>query len=348
MINNMPSILEKNFSTLGKIEYKIASTPKEMEDALSLVYREYVKHRLIDPNEYKSPIRIGINHILPEKSTIFIGRKDQEVIITFSTFHDSPLGLPIEAGYQKETQFLRDQGRKIGEGGCLAVESSLFKNKRTSRAYIEKIHFIFTILRMAIHHNLYYTDIDDAVMVTNPHPKRKMLKHFPIEPIGEIKNYGFDEVDVNPKAAIAERFDFRMLRKAMKNPLELFNYKKALFFLTFGGDIPKTVFNQKLHLTVKDLHYFFVQKSNILLSLKPHELNYVLSSYGLNHDDYKKLISNQLENNLSKTSRTNASRSISNEKMDHRHAPLRPQYPTAAGNHASPVSLLKAPSDPHH
>ena len=77
----MGTSLTKRFATLGVVEYKIATTPQEMEEALSLVYREYAKRGLILPARYKAPIRVGVHHLLPEETRVFIGVKEGEVVI---------------------------------------------------------------------------------------------------------------------------------------------------------------------------------------------------------------------------------------------------------------------------
>jgi hypothetical protein len=290
MAKNTPSIFIKHFPTLGDVAYKIATTPQEMEAALSLVYQQYIRKNLINPKDYKSPIRIGCNHILRDETRIFIGVKNGEVIITLSTFQDSPLGLPMDCGYGDEAQSLRQQGRKISEAGYFAVKNGLYNKKElTRRTRWEKLIFMFTIFRMAIQYGQYHADVDDACIVTNPDPKSKEFKHFPLDILGDIKHYGFDEMHINPKPAIAKRINFRILRPAMNNPLALCQLKNLMFRIALGKKIPDAVFQQKLELTPKDLHYFFVEKSDILKNLKPQELEYVLSSYHLSHNDYKKI-----------------------------------------------------------
>jgi hypothetical protein len=277
--------LKKTFPTLGEVEYKIATSPQEMEGALTLVFKEYAKRGLIIRNNYKNEIRISPHHILPV-TRIFVGLKNDEVIITMSTFLDSPLNLPLDSGYHDEFQTLRDQGRKIGEVGYFAVKSGLFRGKKPAKVNFEKLNFILTLFRMGFQYGLYHTGIDDACFVTNPDPKQKFFKYFPIEKFGEVKHYGFDEMHLKPKPAIAKRMDLRELRSAMRNPFMLLKLRNAIFRIFIGRKMPDHLFKPSMHLTKKDLDYFFVEKSDVLKNLTPEELQYVLSCYHLNQTEY--------------------------------------------------------------
>lgn len=287
----MGTALTKRFATLGVVDYKIATTAQEMEDALSLVFKEYAKRGLISPARYQSPIRVGVNHILREETKIFVGVKNGEVIITLSAFKDSPLGLPMDGGYGAEADALRAQGRKIGEVGYFAVKSGMFKRKRLFGLDFEKLDFIFTMFRMAIQWGLYFTDLDDGCLVTNPNPKRMSFKYFPLDVMGAIKHYGFDEMHVKPKPAIAKRVNLKALRPVLKNPLSWLNFRNALFRLAVGARIPPDVLGQEMRLSRRDLGTFFVEKSDILKNLQGEKLDYVLKTCGLSRDDYDLLLS---------------------------------------------------------
>ncbi len=287
----MGTSLTKRFATLGVVEYKIATTPQEMEEALSLVYREYAKRGLILPARYKAPIRVGVHHILPEETRVFIGVKAGEVVITLSVFIYSPLGLPMDGGYGPEADALRAGGRKIGEVGYFAVKGGLFKRKRLLGFDPEKLSFIFTMFRLALQWGLYFTDLDDGCLVTNPDPKRMSFKYFPLDVIGGVKHFGFDETHVKPKPAVAKRIDLKALRAALKKPLSWLNFKIALFRCALDKAIPREVLEPKLRLSPRDLHRFFVEKSDVLKSLQGEKLEYVLKSHGMSKDDYNLLLS---------------------------------------------------------
>jgi len=284
--------LKKTFHTLGEVGYKIATTPQEMEGALTLVFKEYAKRGLIVRKNYKHEIRISPHHILPE-TRIFVGLKADEVIITMSTFLDSPLNLPLDSGYHDEFQTLRNQGRKIGEVGYFAVKSGLFRGKKRAKVNFEKLNFILTLFRMGLQYGLYHTGTDDACFVTNPDPKRKFFKYFPIEKFGEVKHYGFDEMHFKPKPAIAKRMDLRELRAAIRNPFMLLKLRNAIFRIFIGRKMPDYLFKPSMHLTKKDLDYFFVEKSDVLKNLTPEELQYVLSCYSLKPETWNNIIAGQ-------------------------------------------------------
>jgi len=46
--------IKKNFSNIGKVEYKMATSRVELEGAASLIYREYLLRGFILPENYKS------------------------------------------------------------------------------------------------------------------------------------------------------------------------------------------------------------------------------------------------------------------------------------------------------
>jgi hypothetical protein len=262
-----------------------------MEDALSLVYREYAKRGLILRAHYKAPIRVGVQHLLPEETRVFIGVKEGEVVITLSAFQDTPLGLPMDGGYGPEVDALRAGGRKIGEVGYFAVKGGLFKRKKFLGFDSEKLSFIFTMFRLALQWGLYFTDMDDACLVTNPDPKRMSFKYFPLDVIGGVKHYGFDEMHVKPKPAIAKRINLKALRAALKKPLSWLNFKTGLFRCALGKAIPREVLEPKLCLSHRDLHRFFVEKSDVMKSLQGDKLDYVLKSHGMSKEAYNLLLS---------------------------------------------------------
>lgn len=280
MPDSLETVLKKTFPTLGDVEFKIATTAREMEGALTLVFREYAKRRLILREKYKNEIRVGRHHLLPE-TRVFVSLLNGEVIATLSVFLDSPLGLPLDGGYHDEFQTLRDRGRRIGEAGYFAVKGGLFRGKTAAEVSMEKLSFICTLFRMAIQYGLFHAGADDACFVTNPDPKRLFFKYFPIEKIGEVKHFGFDEMHEKPKPAIGKRMDLRELRASMRNPLKLLKLHNAIFRLFIGRRLPDALFMPQLRLTPEEIRYFFVKKSDVLKNLSPDERKYVLSLYPL-------------------------------------------------------------------
>ncbi len=115
-------------------------------------------------------------------------------------------------------------------------------------------------------------------------------KHFPVQKLGEVKNFGFDEMHVNPKPAIAKRLDFREIRQAKKNPFLFCKLSNIIFAVFLGGRMPDSIFKHRLHLSKKDCYYFFVKKSDVLMNLTPEALNHVLSTYNLTQDEYQALL----------------------------------------------------------
>lgn len=68
--------VKKNFSGIGEIEYKVASSREELEQSFSLLYKEYLARGFILPKYYKSGLRITPHHLAPGATT-FIALKDK-------------------------------------------------------------------------------------------------------------------------------------------------------------------------------------------------------------------------------------------------------------------------------
>lgn len=97
------------------VEYKIASTIEEVEQAMELVQECYRDSDMIDDCQR---FRISKYNALPT-TTIFIAKYKGEVIATVSQVLNTGLGLPIDKF--SDISFLKNTGKRISEISSLAI-----------------------------------------------------------------------------------------------------------------------------------------------------------------------------------------------------------------------------------
>lgn len=264
------SSLKKKISQLGEVEYKVVSCRKELEDAMALVYREYLRRGFILPKYYRSGLRITLHNATPGTTT-FVAIKDKEVIGTVTLFPDSPLGLPMDEKYKEDLQGLRRQRRKICEVGQLATKSGLLGKGLFSMFNFRKLDFVFSLFKMVFQYALYYEKFDDLCIVVNP--KALLFKFLPFDEIGEVKYYGFDHISINPKPAVAKKMDLRMIEERGRKRL-------GLYKIFIGRKLPLELFKDSYRFRASDLKYFFIKKSDVFRNATEKELGFIASSYG--------------------------------------------------------------------
>jgi hypothetical protein len=284
--------IKKNFPDIGELEYKIASTKVEVEGAMALVYKEYLKRGYISSDYYKNKLRVTLHHILPT-TTIFVVLKDNEVIATTVLIPDSPLGLPMDMGFKKVANQLRVNDRRICESGHLAIKSDIFGSGCFSMFNLSKLNFIFTLFKLVFQYVAFYEKFDDICIVTNP--KYMIFKFLPFEVFGETKYYGYDVMNIKKKAAVPKKFDLRNMRNLVKNrkanPLASLPYKSIIFKMMVGkSKIPFELMARKYQFTVTDLKEYFVLKSNVLKKSNKSHHSYICNCYNLSKDDLEKLL----------------------------------------------------------
>jgi len=279
--------LRKSFPDIGEIEYKVASSRSELEGAFALIYKEYLSRGFILPEHYKSGMRITLYNSLPE-ATVFVALKNKEVVATNAIIPDSQLGLPLDMGYKAEADKLRNSGRRICEGGYLAIKTELFGNGFFSLFNLKKLDFIFSLFKVMFQYALLHGNFDDLCIVTNP--RYMLFKFLPFEISGPVKYYGYDLMSVKKKAAVFKRLDLRKMRKFIDQPQKILGKRLVLYKMFLASKIPAQLYQDKFILSPEDLRYFFVEKSDILKKLKNKQKEYLRSCYGLTKDEFAKLL----------------------------------------------------------
>ena len=125
---------------LSAIECRVVRTREEMQDAYSLVYKEYFKRGYMQENPSK--MRISLYNIIPHTTT-FIGIVGRGIISTATVIQDSPLGLPMDEIYSEELSRFRRENKKICEVSMLASDTDLFTGGVSLMLNAKKMFFIF-------------------------------------------------------------------------------------------------------------------------------------------------------------------------------------------------------------
>ncbi len=247
------------------IVYHIARTKSELEQAFSLVYKEYIGRGYI-PKHYKSDLRISIFNALPSTTT-FVAKDKNKVVATVTLIPDSPLGLPMDKIYKKEVDVLRKKKRKIAEVSQLSIDSSLFPKGWFSMFNFNKLMFVFRLFKLVLDYGIYKEKLNDFCIAVNP-KHQYLYKFLEFKQLGKLKYYG----EVNQAPALAWRFN---LDEAEKRAAA----RKGLYNVFFGEKTKPEAFKGKYRYSVSDLEYFFLKKSGHFKKAAKRQLDYIQSCY---------------------------------------------------------------------
>lgn len=168
------------------VEYKVAETAEEKEQAYRLVYEEYLKRGFTEPNS--EGMFTYAYQLLPETRT-FVGLKKGEVVMTLSSVMDSPLGLPLDRVFNNAVSPLRLKKRRLTEFGMLAVKKGLYGKGVYSLAHLRKMAGLFPLFRLAANYVLRVQKADDIVIAIPP-CHRQLYKYLCFETLTGLLYYG--------------------------------------------------------------------------------------------------------------------------------------------------------------
>lgn len=244
---------------------RVARTREELEDAFSLVYKEYLARGYI-PKGYKSKLRVSLYNANPTTTT-FIAKQRNKVVAGVTLIPDSPLGVPMDKLYKEELDALRKQGCKIAEVSQLSIDSKLFGRGFFSMFNFNKLIFIFRLFKVVLDYALEVDKLTDLCIAINP-KQQFLYKFIYFEQIGGLKYYG----SVNRAPAIAMRLKLTGLEDRAR-------VKRGLHKIYFGNKTDAKLFEGKLRLTTEDLEYFFIKKSDVFEKAAAQQLTYIKSCY---------------------------------------------------------------------
>ena len=213
---------------MEQYRFEIATSAKDYFAALKLVQDVYLKEGYVNADESSCLCRILENHFF-EKTAVFIGKKEDKVVFTVSLFPDSSNGLPMDSIYKKELDSLRDQGRMIGEVGCLATHPEFRNGSQNLPMHGNKI---------MLNYAMDYLKLDDLVITA--HPKHALLykQVLMFEEMGKGTIKAHPKVNSNP--AVALRLNLKEAEEKCRH------------------------FYQNNSLETNMHHFFFVKQSPIL------------------------------------------------------------------------------------
>jgi len=263
------ALLRDNIDDIDRPAIKIAETRDELEQAFSLVYREYQKLGYVT-EPYSSEICLSIYHILLE-TAVFIFKSYLRVLSTVTEIFDStPFGLPMDTLYHGELEPLRDANRKLAEISALATSNEA----RWSNLFIYVMRAAF---RYAI-----FKDVNDLCITVNPKHVEFYKTIFLFEELGPEKYY--------PKVgapAVALRLNLDDVEGRWKKTysaldfdcnLHSFFYRVTTTQLTMSHGKNFLVERNRM-LDVDHVRYFFIEKTNVLEKATPDQMNYIASIY---------------------------------------------------------------------
>ncbi|MDX9786988.1 MAG: hypothetical protein RBT11_09440 [Desulfobacterales bacterium] len=170
------ALLTSKLDEIDRPAIKIAETPEEYEQALALVYQEYVQSGYVANPTPEGKI-FSVYNLLPE-TAVFVAKSYLTVISTLTQIFDSELfGLPMDSIYREELRGLREEGRKIVELGALATKKDF------------RWQNLFMYLCQIMYWYAQYKKVNDLCITINPKHVRFYKTIFLFEEYGPEKQY---------------------------------------------------------------------------------------------------------------------------------------------------------------
>ncbi|MBI4376452.1 MAG: hypothetical protein HY549_08380 [Elusimicrobia bacterium] len=176
------------------MEFKIAETNEEREQAYRIVHDNYVELGYMRP--HFSGLRFTAYDAQPQ-TILFIAKAQGQVLMTMSLVMDGPAGLPLERIFKKEVYALKQRTRRLAEVTALA------HCRRDKRRGVE---LFLSLSRLTVSVGL-REGIDDFLITVNPRHRDIYPKLMQFTPFGSERCY--EVMEKNP--AIAYRLDLRGL-----------------------------------------------------------------------------------------------------------------------------------------
>lgn len=166
---------------MGKgIDYSLAKSKKELEEAIVLAGKEYLKNNYA--LNFDSLRKKFFPYISLSTTAVFLAKKDKKIIGTVSVIIDSDLGLPMDEVYKKEIDTLRLSGGKVAEISQLAINKEFFSRNGSSSLIV-----VMRLFKLVFHYCL-YSKIDNICIAVNPKHSSFYDTLF-FKNIGELKRY---------------------------------------------------------------------------------------------------------------------------------------------------------------
>ncbi len=176
------------------VECRVTSYPDELFAAFRLVYEQYQRSGLMNPN--KCGLRITPYHLLPT-TEVLVASEGRKVTCTMSLVCDSDKGLPMEAVYPEEIAGLRLKELSLAEVSCFAESQN---NSQGSQSAVFQLMPLMAQLA-------YRRGADVLLIAVHPRHARFYHRFLGFDVISEERTYG----KVCGKPAIALAADLNRL-----------------------------------------------------------------------------------------------------------------------------------------
>ncbi len=242
---------------------KWADNQSELEEAFSLVHREYLRSGYLTKAD-PSGIFFGIHNLLRHSATL-VAKNEIGTVGTLSVVLDNDyLGLPMDCLYVKELERLRCEGRRLCELCALAV-SNEFRNGR----------LIMPLFRTMYWHAV-SSKMDDICIMVNP-------KHVPFyKKILLFEEIGPEKIYPRLRApAVCLRLDLSAWKEKAQEAYRGFDsvYNIYEYFESREGKDRESLTRagKRCPMNRSAILYFLHKEKNILNTLNSKDLFYIIS-----------------------------------------------------------------------
>lgn len=249
------------------IEYKIAISTEELEQAFELVTQQYVSAGLHNEND---ELRLTKYHLLPN-CKVFVAIQKQadhseKVIGTITMVEDSSMGLPMDEIYHDHLQRLRICDLKLAEVICLAVSPEQSAIHNNIVMYLYKICLQYSR----------FIHIHDLFCTVKPKHSNFYESLLLFKQIGELVSYSY------AKNQLVQGYQLN-LNQANKD------FEKVYSGMEFDADLHRFFFTDTKQfnrpygkgdaMTPEQMRYFIEQKTQLLSSLSHRDISILRDEY---------------------------------------------------------------------
>ena len=247
------------------VEFEIARSKHDLEEAFEIVHDTYVRIGLMDP--LPCGLRASIFNALPDTAT-FLAKLRDRAISTLTLVPDSPIGLPMDQIYKPEVDLLRADGRRLGEVSMLCDRRAI--DQETFR---DRILSVFVgLAKLMVQYAIHKASVSDLVITVHPHHEAFYARYLLFERIADERMY--PSVKENP--AVALRADLTRVVDPNR-PLPK-RYRPYV-----ASKLPEETLAHP-RLSSADVRCLFAERTDALSKADPEMRRYVLSLYGLTED----------------------------------------------------------------
>lgn len=216
---------------LDGVTFREASSIEDYMSCFRLLHDVYVEAGFIQPAT--PPLRIISHHSDPEARVFMACLTDSQgektPIYTASLFPDNEQdGLPMDIGFKRQVDRLRNQGRRLLEVGCLASHPLYRKGNK---------HIPMLGNRLIVSYAIKILHVDDLLITVHP----KYLKIYEdillFDKIGQISSFSY----VNNNPAVALRLNLNTVRHRFKEIYGKKPTEKNLYHFFFESGFPPPI-----------------------------------------------------------------------------------------------------------